>query len=81
MANTLGCFVFINHYFKKNTPVLVRVSIGVVNTMAKSSLGRKGIILLTLQHHSSSLKKAHVSTQGRNLEEELMQRLWRSAAY
>jgi hypothetical protein len=49
--------------------ILVRVSIAVMNTMTRSSLGRDGLIRVTLPHHSSSLKEVRAETQaGRNLE-------------
>ena len=43
--------------------VLVRVSIAVVKHHGQSKLGRKGLILLTLPRHCSSLKEVRTGAQ------------------
>lgn len=55
---------------------LASVSIAVIKH-SQSSLGRKGLILLTLPHHSPSLKKVRAGTY----RQEAMQRPWSSATY
>ena len=54
--------------------ILVRVSIAVMKQHDQSSLGREGLIQLTLPHHCSSLKEDRAGTW----RQELMQRPWRA---
>ena len=62
--------------------VLVKVTVAVINTMAKSNLEKKGFIRVTLLYRYSTLKEIRTGTQkDRNLEAGADAEAMKGAAY